>query len=86
MGVRVAMLLKMADFFIKEDLFPVTNYRLNLAGIKKNGVKVLLAAGKRSLAKKRFYAQTAPILARLVNCETVVFLGYHTSFEDEPED
>jgi hypothetical protein len=37
----------------------VTNYLPDLAAIRNNGVKVHLAAGRRSLQKKRFYARTA---------------------------
>jgi pimeloyl-ACP methyl ester carboxylesterase len=47
------------DFFIKQELLPVTNYLPDVETIKKNGVKVFMAAGKRSLDKKRFYAETA---------------------------
>lgn len=78
--------MEIANFFLKEELLPVTNYMPDIARIKKNGVKVLLAAGKKSLDKKRFYAQTVPILAKRMECELVVFPGHHTSYEDEPEE
>jgi len=78
--------MRMADFFIKQELLPVTNYMPDIAGIKKNGVRILLAAGKESLNKKRFYAETAPILAKLMDCEMIVFPGHHTSYTDHPDE
>src|SRR5215831_18552873 len=43
-------------YFVRQELLPVTNYQPDVEAIKKNGVKVIMAAGERSLAKKRFYA------------------------------
>jgi hypothetical protein len=43
-----------------------------------------MGAGKRSLEKKRFYAQTAEILAKKLGCELVTFPGHHGSFIDMP--
>jgi hypothetical protein len=45
-----------------------------------------MAAGKRSLHKKRFYAQTAEILARKLGCELITFHGHHGSFIDMPDE
>ena len=39
------------DFFLHQELLPVTNYLLDIETIKKNGVRVFMAAGKRSLDK-----------------------------------
>ncbi len=75
-----------SDFFVKQELLPVTNYRPDVETIKKNGIKVFMAAGKTSLDKKRFYAQTAPILAEMLCCEMVVFPGHHVSYLDMPEE
>ncbi|HLO28863.1 MAG TPA: alpha/beta hydrolase [Anaerolineales bacterium] len=75
-----------SDFFVKQELLPVTNYLPDIEMIKKNGVKIFMAAGKVSLEKKRFYAQTAPILARLLDCELIVFPGHHVSFVDLPDE
>lgn len=71
-----------ADFFVKQELLPVTNYLPDVEMIKKNRVKVCMAAGKRSLDKKRFYAQTAQILAERLGCEMITFPGHHGSFVD----
>jgi pimeloyl-ACP methyl ester carboxylesterase len=74
------------DFFLRQELLPVTNYLSDIETIKKNRVRVLMAAGKRSLEKKRFYAQTAQILAKKLGCELVTFPGHHGSFIDMPEE
>ncbi len=78
--------LQMMEFFIKQELLPVTNYMPDLAAIKQNGAKVFMAAGQESLDKKRFYAQTAPILAKRMDCEMVIFPGHHTSHNIQPEE
>jgi pimeloyl-ACP methyl ester carboxylesterase len=75
-----------SDFFVKQELLAVTNYKPDVETIQKNGVKVFMAAGKTSLDKKRFYAQTAPILADMLCCEMVVFPGHHVSYLDMPEE
>ena len=72
-------------FFVKQELLPVTNYLPDVAAIKGSGVKVYMAAGKRSLEKKRFYAETARILAENLRCEMVTFPGHHGSFVDMPD-
>ncbi len=74
------------DFFVKQELLPVTNYMPDIDRIMKNGVKVFMAAGKISLDKKRFYAQTAPILAVMLGCEMITFPGHHISYLDMPEE
>jgi pimeloyl-ACP methyl ester carboxylesterase len=74
------------DFFAKQELLPVTNYMPDVAMIKKNGIRVFMAAGKTSLDKKRFYAQTAPLLAEQLGCEMVTFPGHHISYLDIPNE
>jgi pimeloyl-ACP methyl ester carboxylesterase len=74
------------DFFLKQELLPVTNYLPDVELIKKNNVKVFMAAGRRSLGKRRFYAETAQILADLLGCEMVIFPGHHGSFIDKPDE
>jgi pimeloyl-ACP methyl ester carboxylesterase len=74
------------DFFLKQELLPVTNYLPDVEMIKENGVKVCMAAGKRSLDKKRFYAQTAQILAERLGCQIATFPGHHASFVDMPDE
>ncbi|OGO79340.1 MAG: hypothetical protein A2Y23_00960 [Clostridiales bacterium GWB2_37_7] len=73
-----------AEYFAKQELLPVTNYYPDLKRLKENGIKVFMAAGKMSLDKKRFYAQTVPVLAEKIGCEMVVFPGHHGSFMDMP--
>ena len=74
------------DFLVKQELLPVTNYLPDVAMIKKNGVRVFMAAGKMSLERKRFYAETAPILAENLGCEMVTFPGHHGSYMDMPDE
>ncbi len=52
-----------SDVLIKQELLPITNYAPDIEAIKQNGVKIFIANGKMSVEKKRFYAETAPILA-----------------------
>jgi pimeloyl-ACP methyl ester carboxylesterase len=75
-----------SDYFVKQELLPVTNYMPDLDMIKKGGVKVFMAAGKESLKKKRFYAETAPVLASMLNCEMIIFPGHHVSYLDMPNE
>jgi pimeloyl-ACP methyl ester carboxylesterase len=77
---------KVMDFFIKQELLPVTNYEPDIEHIKENRIKVIMAAGKRSLAKRRFYAEAAQILAEKLSCEFVEFPGHHGSFVDVPNE
>jgi pimeloyl-ACP methyl ester carboxylesterase len=72
------------EFLIKQELLPVTNYMPDLEAIKKNGVWMFMAAGKESLDKKRWYAETAQIMAKKLPCEMLVFPGHHGSFMDMP--
>jgi hypothetical protein len=69
-----------ADVLMKQGLLPVTNYLPDVEAIKKNGVRMFMAAGKPSLDKKRWYAETAQILAGKLGCEMVIFPGHHASF------
>ena len=78
--------MNMADFFTKHELLPVTNYMPAIDLIKNNGVKVFMATGQESLDKKRFYAQTAPILAEMLACEMIMFPGHHVSYVDQPDE
>jgi pimeloyl-ACP methyl ester carboxylesterase len=72
------------DFLIKQELLPVTNYMPDLEQIKKNGVWMFMAAGKESLGKKKWYAETAQILSKKLPCEMLIFPGHHGSFMDMP--
>ncbi len=73
------------DFLMKQELLPVTNYAPDLAAIQRAGVALFPAAGRASLDKKRWYAETAQILADQLGRELVVFPGHHGSFLDQPE-
>jgi pimeloyl-ACP methyl ester carboxylesterase len=77
---------KVIDFFLKQELLPITNYWPDVAMIRRNKVKIFMAAGKKSLDKKRFYAETAPILAQRLGCQMVIFPGHHASFADMPNE
>jgi hypothetical protein len=66
-------------------MLPFSNYKPDLEVIKKNGVKVFMAAGKRTLDARRYYGRTAPILAGLLGCEMVTFPGHYLSYLDMPE-
>jgi pimeloyl-ACP methyl ester carboxylesterase len=72
-------------FFVRQELLPVTNYLPDVKAITKNGVQVFMAAGKRSLDKRRFYAETARVLSERLRCEMVTFPGHHGSFVDMPD-
>lgn len=74
-----------ADVLMKVELLPVTNYLPDVETIKRNGACVVMAAGQDSLDHRRWYAQTAEILARQLGGEFIVFPGYHGSFLDQPD-
>jgi pimeloyl-ACP methyl ester carboxylesterase len=73
---------KVLDFFLGQEMLPVTNYMPDLNALRRIKDKVFLAAGHVSLGKKRFFAEVAPILAEQIGCEMVVFPGHHASFVD----
>jgi len=64
----------------------VTNYLPDIETIKKNSVRMFMAAGKMSLDKNRWYAETAQILAEKLGCDMVAFPGHHSSFMDMPNE
>lgn len=72
------------EFLIKHELIPAGNYLPDVETIRRNGVKVFMAAGATTLAKRAYYGRTAPILADLLGCEMVTFPGHHISFFDMP--
>src|SRR5262249_13256155 len=73
------------EFLVKCEMLPISNYMPDVELIKKNGVKMFLAAGKRTLDKGKYFGRTAPILAGLLGCEMVSFPGHHLSYLDMPE-
>ena len=44
--------------------------------------RMVMAAGERSLRKRRFYAETAQVLAERIGCDVTV-PGHHGSFVDK---
>lgn len=74
------------DFFLKHEMLGFTNYIPDIDKIRKNGVKVIMAAGEITLDAKKYYGLTAPILAKMLDCEMITFPGHHVSFLDRPEE
>jgi pimeloyl-ACP methyl ester carboxylesterase len=74
-----------ADFLVKQELLPVTNYLPDVEKIKQNEVRVFIAVSKWGLDKKTWYAEVAQILAEQLGCELVTFPGHHGSFLDMPD-
>jgi pimeloyl-ACP methyl ester carboxylesterase len=70
------------EFFLKHEMLPFSNYKPDVATIKRNGVKLFMAAGNMTLDKQKFYGRTAPILADMLDCLMVVFPGHHLSYFD----
>jgi pimeloyl-ACP methyl ester carboxylesterase len=75
-----------AEFLLRRELMPLTLYEADFDTLKKNKVRMALAAGKMSLDGKAHYALTAPIIAERLGCEMVVFPGHHNSYWDMPEE
>jgi pimeloyl-ACP methyl ester carboxylesterase len=74
------------DFFVKHEMLPFSNYKPDLEAIKQNAVTMFMAAGQMTLDKKKFYGETAPIMAKLLGCKMVVFPGNHLSYIDRPQE
>jgi pimeloyl-ACP methyl ester carboxylesterase len=75
-----------AEFLIKQELLPVTNYLPDVELIKKNQVKVFIAVGEWGLNKKKWYVEVAQILAKKLGCELATFPGHHGSYMDMPDE
>ena len=74
-----------ADVLAKHEMLPVTNYLPDTERIMRNGVSVIMAAGAWGLERKKWYVETARILAEQLGCELATFPGHHGSFMDMPE-
>ena len=74
------------EFFMKHEMLSFTNYMPDIDMVKKNGIKVVMAAGEITLAAKKYYGVTAPILAEMLDCDMVTFPGHHISYLDRPEE
>lgn len=66
-------------------MIPGITYMPDVEKIKQNGVKVIMAAGSRTLAKVNYYGRTVPILADMLGCKMVTFPGHHISYLDLPQ-
>jgi pimeloyl-ACP methyl ester carboxylesterase len=75
-----------ADFLVKQELLPVTNYLPDFEKIKQNNVKVIMAVSQWGFDRKAWYVQVAQILAEKLGCELVIFPGHHGSFLDLPQE
>jgi len=73
------------DFFMKHEMLAFTNYTPDVAAIRRNGVKTVMAAGSTTLAAGKYYGRTAPILAEMLGCEMMAFPGHHISYVDAPQ-
>lgn len=74
------------EYFLKHEMLSFTNYMPDIEMIKKNGVKTIMAAGEITLAAEKYYGITAPVLAKMLDCEMVTFPGHHISYLDMPEE
>jgi pimeloyl-ACP methyl ester carboxylesterase len=72
------------EFFVKHEMLAFTNYKPDVAAIRKNSVNVFLAAGMTTLNAQKYYGRTAPILTEMLGCEMVTFPGHHISYIDDP--
>jgi hypothetical protein len=73
------------ELLVKHEMLPFSNDMPDVETIKKNGIKVFMAAGKRTLETGKYYGRTAPVLADLLGCEMVTFPGHHLSYLDMPQ-
>jgi pimeloyl-ACP methyl ester carboxylesterase len=72
------------DYFIKQELLPVTNYLPDVARLKLNGVPVYPAAGSWAMEREKWLAVVARLLAEQLGSELVVLPGHHGSYMDRP--
>jgi len=73
-----------ADEYLQ--LVMLTNYLPQIGRLKDNKILVFTGAAENSLEGKRFYAETAKILAEQLACKMIVFPGHHFSFFHFPGD
>jgi pimeloyl-ACP methyl ester carboxylesterase len=74
------------SYLLMHEMLPGVNYKPDIEKIKQNGVKVIMAAGSRTLAKGKYYGRTSPILAEMLGCKMVTFPGHHISYFDLPHE
>lgn len=69
-----------ADFYVKYQMLPLTNYAPDLAAIAENGVKVALGAGELSLDLP--FGRTSRRIADELRVPFTTFPGHHGSHTD----
>jgi len=72
--------LDFADFYVKYQMLPLTNYKPDLAAIRANGVKVVAAAGAESLDLP--FGRTSRRIAEELSVSFATFPGNHGSHTD----
>lgn len=73
------------DFFVKNEMLPFTNYQPDIQRLKESAIPLYMAAGQITLDRKKFYGETAPILASQLRCNMVTFPGHHMSYIEHAE-
>jgi pimeloyl-ACP methyl ester carboxylesterase len=72
--------LDFAEFYVKHQMLPLTDYLPDLDAIRRNGVPVVAAAGQLSLDLP--FGRTARRVAEALDAPFVVFPGHHGSQSD----
>jgi pimeloyl-ACP methyl ester carboxylesterase len=75
-----------AEFLVRQELLPVTNYMPDVDLIKKNNVKVIMAIGEWGLKRKKWYVKIAQNLAEELDCKLVTFPSHHGGYMEMPEE
>ncbi len=70
-------------FLFTKELLRVAHHDLDLAAIRKVGVKTILLRG--ALSEDAYYARTTPIVAELTGGTCITVPGNHLAFALEPE-
>lgn len=69
-----------ADFYVKYQMLPLTNYAPDLAAITENGVSVVVGAGALSLDLP--FGRTSRRIADQLRVPFITFPGHHGSYTD----
>ncbi|MEJ3404916.1 alpha/beta hydrolase [Rathayibacter sp. YIM 133350] len=72
--------LDFAEFYVKHQMLPLTDYKPDLDAIRRNGVSVVAGAGRLSLDLP--FGRTARRVADGLDAPFVVFPGHHGSLSD----
>jgi hypothetical protein len=73
------------EFFIKQELIPVTSYEPSIEKLKRVKDKLIIAAGDLSIKNNLWLAEVSKILAQEIGCEFISLPGHHGSFMDNPK-